>query len=89
MIHFLSDQEFTGLQTKINILEELTNKQEAKQEQLLKHINKLEHYITEQHTDAQPNKSSKNIVGIIVTIILCIAFMYISYQTNKPTQDNG
>ena len=85
MIHILSNQEYNEQQARLKVLEETTTKQEAKQEELLKHINKLEHYITEQQTDAQPNKSSKNIVGIIVTIILCIAFMYISYQTNKPT----
>ena len=89
MIHILSNQEYNEQQARLKVLEETTTKQEAKQDELLKHINKLEHYITEQHTDAQPNKSSKNIVGIIVTILLCIAFMYISYQTNKPNQDNG
>ena len=89
MIHFLSDQEFTSLKTKIDFLEELTDKQEAKKNDLLKHINRLEAYITEQHTKTKPDES--NAVATITTIaiiLVTIVFIYISFK-NPTLQENG
>jgi hypothetical protein len=89
MIHILSNQEYNEQQARIKVLEETTEKQEAKQDELLKHINKLEHYITEQQTNPTPHPRSKNIVGIIAIIIVSIVFIYISINKNKSIQENG